>query len=193
MNVELLASNLKELGYAVNVFDCKEDATKYLCTNIKNTSVGIGGSVTVQELNLYEELAKNNDVYWHWEKAEIAKANSADVYLSSVNGISMDGVIINIDGTGNRVASILYGHKKVYLIFGINKIAENYELALDRARNIAAVKNAIRLKKNTPCVKTGKCMNCKSPERICRGLTVLWEKPKGQDYEIIIVKEELGY
>ena len=79
------------------------------------------------------------------------------------------------------------------MIFGINKIAENYELALDRARNIAAVKNAIRLKKNTPCVKTGKCMNCKSPERICRGLTVLWEKPKGQDYEIIIVKEELGY
>ncbi|MDO4941193.1 MAG: lactate utilization protein [Erysipelotrichaceae bacterium] len=193
MNIDKLKNNLEELGYIVSIFDNKEDASKYLCDSIKNTSVGIGGSVTIQQLNLYDELLKSNEVYWHWEKAEIAKANSADIYLSSVNGASMDGEIINIDGTGNRVASILYGHKKVYLVFGLNKIADNYELALDRARNIAAVKNAIRLNKNTPCVKTGKCMNCKSPERICRGLTVLWEKPKGQEYEIIIVKEELGY
>lgn len=193
MNLDKLVENLKNLEYIVKTFDTVEDANVYLVDAIKNTTVGFGGSMTLQEMGLYELLSKNNEVFWHWEKGELLKAAVADVYLSSVNGISEDGEIINIDGTGNRVAATLYGHKKVYFVLGTNKIAENYDKALDRARNIAAVKNAIRLKKNTPCTKTGKCMNCKSPDRICRGLTVLWEKPKGMEYEVIIIKKELGY
>lgn len=193
MNLEKLKSNLERLGYAVKTFDDVASANDYLCNNIVNTTVGIGGSMTIEEMGLCELLEKNNTVYWHWQKDELANAVNTEVYLSSVNGISEDGEIINIDGTGNRVASTIYGHKKVYFIFGINKIAENYDAALYRARNIAAVNNAIRLKKNTPCVKTHKCMNCNSPERICRALTVLWEKPKGSDYEVIIINKELGY
>lgn len=193
MNLEKLVSNLERLGYIVKTFDDINSANDYLSSNIKNTTVGIGGSMTIEEMGLCSLLEKDNTVYWHWKKDELLLAATSDIYLASVNGISEDGEIINIDGTGNRVASTLYGHKKVYFIFGTNKIAENYDKALDRARNIAAVKNAIRLKKNTPCVKTNRCMNCNSPERICRGLTVLWEKPKGSEYEIIIINKELGY
>lgn len=193
MNLEKLVGNLERLGYSVKVFDDVGSANKYLCENIKDSTVGIGGSMTIEEMGLSELLEKNNIVYWHWQKDELSKAITTDVYLSSVNGISEDGEIINIDGTGNRVASTLYGHKKVYFILGTNKIAENYDKALDRARNIAAVNNAIRLKKNTPCVTTHRCMNCSSPERICRALTVLWERPKGSEYEVIIINKELGY
>lgn len=193
MNLEKLVSNLERLGYGVKVFDDVNGANEYLCESIKDSTVGIGGSITIEEMGLSELLEKNNTVYWHWQKDELSKAITTDVYLSSVNGISEDGEIINIDGTGNRVASTLYGHKKVYFILGTNKIAENYDKALDRARNIAAVNNAIRLKKNTPCVTTHRCMNCNSPERICRALTVLWERPKGSEYEVIIINKELGY
>lgn len=193
MDIKLLQDNLIKLGYKTNVFETIEDANAYLCTEIQNTTVGIGGSVTIEQMGLYELLEKNNTVYWHWQKDELEKASKAEIYMSSVNGISMDGQIINIDGTCNRLSSIFYGHKKVYLVFGINKIADTYDLALDRARNIAAVKNAIRLKRNTPCTKTGKCMNCNAPERICRGLSVLWGKPKGSEYEVVIINKELGY
>lgn len=193
MDTKKLEENLINLGYKVDVFDTADQARQYLLDNLKNVSIGIGGSVTIENMNIYEELSKNNTVYWHWEKDELHKAATTDVYLSSVNGISEDGEIINIDGTCNRISSMLYGHKKVIFIFGINKIAKNFDEALYRARNIASVKNAIRLNKNTPCVKTGKCENCNSPDRICRGLSVLWKKPKGSEYEVIIIKEELGY
>lgn len=193
MNLEKLVSNLNNLGYVVNVFDGVDSANSYILNNVKDTTVGIGGSMTIKEMGLDELLQKNNTVYWHWNKDEIKQAANAEIYLSSVNGISEDGEIINIDGTGNRVASTIYGHKKVYFILGSNKVAPDYDSALFRARNIAAVKNAIRLEKKTPCVVTGKCMNCKSPERICRALSVLWEKPKGCDYEVIIIKQNLGY
>ena len=193
MNLEKLVTNLEKLGYTVKVFEDIDSANDYICANVTNTTVGVGGSMTIEQMGLYELLEKNNTVYWHWQEDELQKAATTDVYMSSVNGISEDGEIINIDGTGNRVASTLYGHKKVYFILGTNKIADNYDLALDRARNIAAVNNAIRLKRNTPCVTTHKCMNCSSPDRICRGLTVLWGKPKGSAYEVIIIKKELGY
>ena len=122
------------------------------------------------------------------------KAQDAQIYLSSVNGLAESGEIVNIDGRGNRISAIMFGQEKVYLIVGINKLASDYEGALYRARNIAAPKNAQRLHRNTPCaVKADRCYDCKSPERICRGLFVLWEKPFGMDMEVILINEELWY
>ena len=116
------------------------------------------------------------------------------LYLSSVNGLAETGEIINIDGTGNRVASGLYGHKKVYFIVGRNKLAPDYDAALWRARNIAGPKNAQRLQKKTPCaVKGDKCYDCKSPERICSALVVYWRKPSSMDFEVVLVDEDLGF
>lgn len=92
------------------------------------------------------------------------------------------------------MAAIFYGHEKVYLVAGENKIAKDYDSALYRARNIAAPLNAKRLGMNTPCAKMGdRCYNCKSPERICRGLSVLWEKPIAGEIEVVLIHEELGF
>lgn len=190
-----LTKNLEERGFAVRTFATKEAAADYLDSQIDGVSVGFGGSMTVQEMGLYPRLAAHNNAVWHWDKAGLEQAATTDVYISSVNGLAETGELINIDGTGNRVSSTLFGHEKVYFVVGKNKIAPDYDKALWRARNIASPKNAQRIGVQTPCaVKGDRCYDCKSPQRICRGLVVLWEKPKAiQTMEVILIDEELGY
>ena len=143
-----------------------------------------------------------------------AAAANTEHYITSVNGLAETGELINIDGTGNRVSSTLYGHKKVYFVVGRNKLAPTYDEALWRARNIAGPKNAQRLNRKTPCAVSGdrcydckspericralvvrweKCFDCKSPERICNALVVLWRKVTSCDMEVVLVDEDLGY
>jgi hypothetical protein len=168
---------------------------------IDGTSVGFGGSMTLKEMGLFSSLSRHNKVYSHWNTPEwrtgaevLADAAHAEVFLSSVNGLAETGEIINIDGAGNRVASAIYGHKKVWIVAGKNKLAPTYDEALWRARNIAAPKNAQRLHAKTPCaVKADHCYDCKSPGRICRALTVLWGAMMGSDMEVVLVNEDLGY
>ena len=196
-----VAENLKDLGYQVSIFDTKEHAADYLCDQIKDTTVGFGGSMTLREMGLYDRLGLTNTVHWHWlpqGDTTIPQtrmlARDTEVYLSSVNGLAETGEIINIDGSGNRVAETIFGHKKVYFVVGKNKLAEDYDKALWRARNIAAPKNAFRLKTKTPCAEMGdQCYDCKSPARICRALSVLWCAPTGSQYEVVLIKEDLGY
>lgn len=186
---------LRQRGYTVRVFETGGAAADYLNSAIDGVSVGIGGSVTVQQLGLYDRLAEHNQVYWHWQGGpeQRAKAAEADVYLTSANGLAETGEILNIDGAGNRVASTLYGHKKVYFVIGANKLAPTRDEALWRARNIAAPRNAQRLGKKTPCaVKGDKCYDCKSPDRICRGLVELWGPMMGMETEVILIGEDLG-
>ena len=104
------------------------------------------------------------------------------------------GELVNIDGTCNRIASSVYGHKRVYFVVGVNKIEPDYDRALWRARNVAAPKNAQRLGRKTPCaVKADRCYDCKSPERICRGLSVIWGRPTPvETMEVVLIGEELG-
>ncbi len=201
MDLTKLTANLKRLGYRVSCFPTAAEAADYIDSAIDQKTVGFGGSVTLDQMGLYEKLALHNDVRWHWRIPEgktVADmrlaANEAQIYLSSVNGIAETGEIINIDATCNRVAAILYGHEKVYLVAGVNKIAPDYESALHRARNVAAPLNAQRLEKKTPCaVKADRCYDCSSPDRICRSLSVLWNAPIGGDFEVVLVEEELGY
>ena len=196
MNLDELKKNLESKNYTCNIFDKSEDAIKYLSDKISNTSVGFGGSITLEQIGLYDALKQNNEVHWHWngaDKVERDLARTSKVYISSVNGISMDGQIVNIDGTGNRVSSIQYGHDLVVFVLGINKIEENVDKAIERAKNIAAPLNAKRLNKNTPCVIDNMCQDCKSPDRICCGLSLLYKAPKGAKYEVVIINENLGY
>ena len=191
--------NLEARGFRVSVFATAAEAADYLDSAIDNTSVGFGGSVTLEQMGLYERLERHDRVNWHWrptvDGADARQAAmTAEHYITSVNGLAETGELINIDGTGNRVASTLYGHKKVWFVVGRNKLAPTYEEALWRARNIAAPKNAQRLKRKTPCaVKADHCYDCKSPERICRGLVVLWEAIGSMEMEVVIVDEALGY
>ena len=191
--------NLEARGFRVSVFATAAEAADYLDSAIDNTSVGFGGSVTLEQMGLYERLERHDRVNWHWRPTVDGvdarqAAMTAEHYITSVNGLAETGELINIDGTGNRVAATLYGHKKVWFVVGRNKLAPTYEEALWRARNIAAPKNAQRLKRKTPCaVKADHCYDCKSPERICRGLVVLWEAIGSMEMEVVLVDEALGY
>lgn len=201
MGFEKVKEALEKRGFAVTVFAKAKEAADYLNREIDGVSVGLGGSVTIKDMGLGESLAAHNEVYWHWAipegktKADVLlAAQSADVYLLSVNGLAETGEIVNIDGTGNRISGALYGHKKVYFVVGKNKLAPTYEEALHRARNIAAPKNCVRLGLKTPCAaKADKCYDCASPDRICCGLSVLWTKMLGADMEVVLIDEELGY
>ncbi len=199
MAFEKLKATLEGNGYTVSVFSTGAEAARYLADEVKGTSVGLGGSMTLKEMGVEELLRENNTVYWHWSSTDPKEAHrqaaSADVYLLSANAIAEDtGEILNIDGTGNRVSSSLFGHKKVYFVAGRNKISPDYESALYRLRNVVSPKNAQRLGRKTPCaVKGDKCYNCDSPERICNALVVFYKKIGSMDREVILVDEELGY
>ena len=196
MNLEKTMENLSRRGFKVSHFETGAQAADYVAGQIHGCSVGMGGSQTLQALGLYERLGEDNTVYWHWKVpgAETLRAAAlADVYLSSANAISEDGEIFNIDGNGNRLAGTLYGHKKVYILAGSNKIEPDFDSALARARNVAAVKNCARFGKKTPCQVDGKCHDCRSAERICHALAVLWGPMGGMETEVVLIDEELGY
>ena len=195
-----VAENLKKLGYQVTVFDTAAQAADYLCGEIKDTTVGFGGSITLRDMGLYDRLQETNKVAWHMYPAEGQNkdelrmlARNTDVYLTSANGLAETGEIINIDGAGNRVASTLFGHQKTYFIIGKNKLAPTFDEALWRARNIAGPKNAQRLGKKTPCAVNGdRCYDCKSPERICKGMVTLMGDMMGMAAEVLLIDEDLG-
>ena len=192
---------LRARGYEVSVFESASLAAQYLDDAIDGQTVGMGGSVTLHQLRLFELLSAHNTVYWHDEKPDHLSvmetrtaAARADIYISSVNAISQTGEIVNIDHTGNRVAAISYGPGRVYLVAGVNKLAPTLEDAIHRARHVAAPLNAQRLKRKTPCAVHGdRCYDCRSPERICRNLSILLTKPAGAAYEVLLINESLGY
>ena len=193
-----LKKTLEKNGFGVEIFNTLSEAKNKLLAEIEeDESVGIGGSITIDQMDIYEDLKeKCEDVYWHWRKdVEDAtkKARNSDTYITSSNALTMDGKLVNMDGNGNRVAAMIYGHKDVYIIIGKNKICKNYEEARERIRNIAAPMNAKRLNLETPCVYTGKCQDCDSPQRICKAEVILHRKPNSTNLQIYLIDEELGY
>ena len=199
MAFEALKERLEKNGFAVTVFETAAEAAEYLNKEIDGVSVACGGSMGLKSMGLHQSLAAHNDFYYHKHGPEgmelMKKAAVTDIYILSANGIAEDtGEIISLDGTGNRVSSSLFGHKKVYFVIGRNKLAEDYEKALWRARNVAAPKRAQSMGKKTPCaIKADRCYDCKSPDRICRGLTVLWKKPMAAEYEVVLINEDFGF
>lgn len=199
MDFTVLKENLIKRGYAVREFDTAREAADYLDRAIDGKTVGMGGSVTLENMGMYERLTAHNKAVWHWRSPEnkavaLREAMTAEVYLSSVNGIAETGEIVNIDGTCNRVSAMLYGHQTVYFVVGENKIAPTESEAVFRARNIAAPLNAKRLARKTPCAVRGdRCYNCDSPERICNAAVTFWKAPGNGLYEVILVHEALGF
>lgn len=186
-------------GFNAQYFATSAEAVAYLTVEISGTTVGIGGSMTIDQLGLYEKLQEKNTVYWHRMVPgpdTLEKARNAQVYLSSANAVSRTGEIINIDGVGNRIAAQLYGPRRVIFVVGVNKLADDFDSALYRARNIAAPLNCKRLGKKTPCALSPemRCYDCKSPDRICRGFTVITRKMSGaEQMDLILIGEELGF
>lgn len=200
MDISRTLENLQKHGFCAKWFETKEAARDYLYKELENTSIGFGGSVTAQQMGLYETLSEKNEVFWHWYGKERIQeqinASHAKVYILSANALSETGEIVNIDGNGNRLASMLYGHDRVIFVIGKNKITEDLSAAIERARNVASPLNAKRLNRNTPCAKSEelKCFNCNSPERICSGMAVLFEKMGSiPQMDVLLIGEDLGY
>ena len=197
-DIGLLRKNLEAEGFQTSYFATAEECCAYLDGALDGRTIGFGGSQTVRDMGLYERLSAHNTCIWHWDKVHnvIPKdATDAQIYICSLNGVAETGELVNIDGGGNRLASGLFGHEKVYFIIGVNKIAPDLNGAVWRARNIAGPQNARRLEKKTPCaVHADHCYDCKSPERICRAMTIYWRKPAlTPEMEIVIVDQELGF
>ena len=195
MNLEKTIKNLRLRGFKASHFASGEEAAAYLAEQVRGCTVGFGGSKTLDQLGLYELLSQNNTVYWHWKapgKETRRQAAFTDVYCCSANAISEDGEIFNIDGTGNRLAGTLFGHERVFIVAGTNKICPDFDAALKRARNTAAVQNAARLDKKTPCRIDGVCHDCHGREGICRALTVLWGPMNGMETEIVLIDGDWG-
>jgi len=195
-NFERVKKNLESRGYTVRTFSTGKEAADYLDTAIDGKSVGFGGSATLDALKIYERLAGHNRVVWHWKQEAAAarrEAMTTDIYLTSANALAETGEIVNIDGTGNRVSATLFGHEKVFFVIGRNKLTPTYDEAVWRARNVAAPQRARQLGKKTPCaVKCDRCYDCRSPERVCRGLVTLWGPMMGMEAEVLLVDEDFG-
>lgn len=181
----------------------KEESVQELRKHITpKQKIGVGGSLTIRGLGVLEELeAQGHTVYDHW-KPGLSKENileirklqmTCDLFLSSANAVTLNGELVNIDGIGNRVNSINFGPGKVILVAGYNKIVKDVQEGIERIKNVAAPLNARRLNIDVPCAQVGKCVDCNSPNRICRALVIHERKPFEIDIHIILVGEELGF
>ena len=192
---------LKRRGFEAEYVSTSKEALKRILEIIPaNASVGIPGTVTIRDIGALDALKeRGNIIYQHWGKmtpketrAARFKENEADVFLTSANALTRDGEIINIDGTGNRVAGMAWGNGLVLFVIGINKLAFDLSDGLKRAKS-ATIPNAIRQNVETACVKAGHCVNCLNDESMCRAILILNQAVKGRKYHVIIVGENLGY
>ena len=201
---ETVCRKLNSLGYNARFAENKEAALRAALELIpEGASVGVPGTVTIREVGLIEELRKRGSkVSVHWDPdlkpegktAGFLEELSSDWFVTSTNALTADeGVFVNIDGTGNRVGAMAWAPGKLLYIVGINKIAPDIASGLKRVRDTATPPNVIRLNGKAPCASVGHCVNCSSPDRVCRIVTMMERPPFGRECHVIIVGEELGY
>lgn len=201
---EKLVGNLKQRHYEAFFCPTAQEAVEKITGMIpEGSSVTWGGSMTIRDMGLTKALHNkegldiwDRDLAPSREEAQeiYRRAFYADYYLSSVNAMSEDGEIVNIDGNGNRVAAITFGPKRVILVVGINKVAQNLDAAISRARSLAAPVNMMRFAElNTPCKNDGMCHDCKSPDSICNYIQIMRNSHPVGRHIVVIVGEELGY
>jgi hypothetical protein len=165
-------------------------------------TVGVGGSITLREIGIIDRLQEQgNVIYDHWKQGisnedsiKIRRLQqSSDVFLTSANALTLNGEIVSIDGFGNRISSMIFGPKEVMIVAGVNKIVQDIPEAMNRIKTLSAPMNAKRFGADTPCAKLGKCMDCDSPQRICRGTLIMERRPFATPTLVIIIMEDLGY
>ncbi|OIQ07637.1 hypothetical protein MOOR_27530 [Moorella thermoacetica] len=194
---------LQKNGFdAIYCSSCNE-AVEYVLQYVqKRSRVGFGGSMTLETLQLAQRVeAKGGIVLNHnrpglgpEEKLEIQREEIlCDLFLCSINAVTLDGWLVNVDGVGNRVAALTFGPKKVIALVGKNKICSDISVALNRIKTLAAPMNCKRLNLDNPCIKTGTCMDCASNSRICRVYSVMVRRPMSSDITVVLVGEDLGF
>lgn len=165
-------------------------------------TVGVGGSWTVGELGLLDKLAARGNTMFNHGLPDLSaetrvelrrKQLTCDVFLTGTNAVTMDGRLVNTDGVGNRVASMIFGPKKVVIVVGVNKIVKDIAEAERRIQLYAAPINNKRLNTVNPCIRTGECMDCQGPTRICNVTTIMNKRPVLTDIHVVVVGEDLGF
>ena len=181
--------------YAAGIGEALEKALELIA---EGSSVTMGGAMSAWEIGLVDALKKGNYNFIDRDAAEdkraaMLAAYDADVFVSSVNAMTDDGILVNIDGNSNRVSAIAQGPRKVLFIVGMNKICSDLDSAMKRARNVAAPINAQRFGLSTPCAKTGACMDCKSPDTICCQFLITRYSRHKDRIHVILVNDNLGF
>lgn len=168
----------------------------------EDATVACGGSMSLFEVGVMDHLRSGRYKFLDRYKEGLTPdqirdryvgAFNSDAYFTSSNAITEAGELYNVDGNGNRVAAMIYGPKKVIVIVGVNKIVKDLDAAIKRNRELSAPANAKRLSRNTPCTKVGHCMDCKSPERICRAYTVIKSQGIKDRIHVLFINESVGY
>lgn len=196
-NLEFVNQNLNRRGFKSCIVPGAHEALTTALGIIGSCSVGIGGSLSVEQIKLYDELKqRGNAIFWHWRDGAAAKiqAARADFYVCSANAVTADGIIFLTDGSGNRISALSFGPKNAILIIGKNKIVGDGREAVMRIRSAeCAGANAKRLGLHTPCADLGECDDCASPERICR-VTAFFERPSNglENTYVILADCNLG-
>lgn len=200
---ETLVKNLAAKGFEAAYAESAEEALNEALRLIPaGSSVGIPGSVTIREIGAMEALAeKGCKVIHHWDPSlspeerlqTLQDELLADFFLTSCNAITRDGMIVSIDGNGNRVSGMAWGKNTLIFVIGMNKVVGSIDEAISRTRNVATPPNALRLKLSPPCTRTGSCVDCNTQERVCKALLVLERATGGRKSHVILVGEDLGF
>lgn len=200
--VERTVKALEKNNISASVAKDRQAAKEKVSSMIPDgVTVGIGGSVTLNQLGLIDLLkARGLTIFNPFEKpppgqegVDMRKqALVSDVFLTGANAVTEEGQLFNIDATGNRAGAMFFGPQKVIVIAGVNKIVKNLAEARAKVQEITAPINSKRLKRKTPCVQTGKCEDCDSPERICNIEVVIRKRPRLTDLQVVLVGEPLG-
>ncbi|MDO5715618.1 MAG: LUD domain-containing protein [Tissierellia bacterium] len=196
INLMRTKSALIKNGFICELFETKKECLEYFRHFVrKGTSVGIGGSMTIEDLGIYEDLTQRGiETYWHWKgqwNDELAKAKNSDYYLCSANAVTEDGLIYFVDRFGNRISSVCYGHEKVFLFIGRNKIVKSKDEAFLRAENIAVPLNTRRI--NWDIISGKRDSDIVSDEETMNLELILRANPEGQDIYVFLINEDLGY
>lgn len=197
--IKAFSQNNMEITFVENFEQLHNYLNKYLC---KQKTVALGGSMTLFEAGVIDLIRQSDVILYDRYQEDLTreqmqevfrKAFTSDLFITSTNALTMDGCLYNVDGNGNRVAAMIYGPKEVIVIAGKNKIFETETEAINHIKTVSAPANAVRLNKKTPCIKTGECMNCLSPDRICSSYVKLGYQGNVGRIKIVIVNQDLGY
>ncbi len=199
---ETIMKNLSMRGISAHYFDSIEDLQKRVQTMLpKKSTISWGGSETLKETGILDILKEGDYIVYDRDsaktpedkKALYGKIVTSDYFFMSSNAITLDGELVNIDGTGNRVACLTHGPENVIVVVGMNKIAMDRESAIKRVQNIASPANALRLSRNTPCYRTGVCGNCYSADCMCSNIVITRKSHTEGRIKVFFVAENLGY
>jgi len=202
LRIDRAMRSFRQKSFATHYFETSSEAVGFFFSEVSpNESIGYGGSDTARQLGIHDRLRTGDynfldrSKFGHTfdEQLDIRRQTlSADVFIASSNAVSISGSLVNIDGIGNRVAGISFGPRRVFLFIGRNKLCDDLERAIYRAKNVASVALAIQLGKDTPCVKTGICHDCASPDRICGNLSIIERCDPAGRISLVFINEDLG-